>query len=287
MKKDRAYFPHDYHARTDEKIIPLFQKMGWEGYGIYWGIVEKIYESGGELKPDYDCIAFDMRISCDRIKIVIENFDLFYFSDSGGIRNKRVDNEILQREKISEAGKIGAKSRWEKCERNAEAMRPHPNRNARIGEDKIREDNISGGIVKGGGTATPRAAVFVLPDWIPGELWTAYEEQRRKQRRALTNSARQFNLRSLDKLRTAGEDVQAIMERTIERGWQGFFSLYGDNSKPLAPKKPKPINKFMEDFAKVKKECAEEKAGKTEAELRAELDKFNVMKNGSLKYAQK
>jgi hypothetical protein len=42
--KETYYFSHDYNARNDEKIIKLIQKEGWEAYGIYWAVVEKIYE---------------------------------------------------------------------------------------------------------------------------------------------------------------------------------------------------------------------------------------------------
>lgn len=142
MKENHQYFAHDYYARADNKFLPLLQKHGWEGYGIYWAIVEKIYESGGELKLDYSCLAFDMRTECERIKTVCESYGLFYTSESGALRCVRIDKELAQRGKISQAAKIGAAKRW--ANRNTN-MRTQCGENANAVEsqckDKIREDN--------------------------------------------------------------------------------------------------------------------------------------------------
>ena len=43
--KDTFYFPHDYNSRTDEKIKLLIRKHGIEGYGIFWAIVEDLYNN--------------------------------------------------------------------------------------------------------------------------------------------------------------------------------------------------------------------------------------------------
>ena len=45
MKKDTFYFPHDYNAASDEKIEELLFKLGNEGYGIYWRIIEMLYQN--------------------------------------------------------------------------------------------------------------------------------------------------------------------------------------------------------------------------------------------------
>lgn len=41
-KKDAYYFPHDSNAKDDPKTVLLRLKFGWEGYGIYWGIIEEL-----------------------------------------------------------------------------------------------------------------------------------------------------------------------------------------------------------------------------------------------------
>ncbi len=43
--KDTYYFPHDYHARHDTKIEAMVNDYGVEGYGMYWVLIERLYES--------------------------------------------------------------------------------------------------------------------------------------------------------------------------------------------------------------------------------------------------
>ena len=43
MPKDTFYFSHDYNARNDEKIKMLIRKHGMIGYGVFWAIVEDLY----------------------------------------------------------------------------------------------------------------------------------------------------------------------------------------------------------------------------------------------------
>lgn len=144
----KEYFSHDYSARSDEKIIALLFKLNWEGYGIFWGLVEKIYEHGGELKPDYEHIAFDMRTQCERIKSVVNDFGLFYFSKDGGIRSRSIDKRLEERAGKSKNGKFAAKMRWNKenpvlqesCERNANAYQMQCDSNAiKVKERKVKE----------------------------------------------------------------------------------------------------------------------------------------------------
>ena len=45
MPKDTYYFSHDYNCRNDEKIKRLLRKHGMSGYGIFWSIVEDLYNN--------------------------------------------------------------------------------------------------------------------------------------------------------------------------------------------------------------------------------------------------
>ena len=45
MVKEAYFFRHDKNARNDIKMISLRQKFGWEGYGLFWGIIETISEA--------------------------------------------------------------------------------------------------------------------------------------------------------------------------------------------------------------------------------------------------
>ena len=44
MKKiKQTYFPHDSNARNDIKLIKLRSKYGYEGYGVYFALIELWY----------------------------------------------------------------------------------------------------------------------------------------------------------------------------------------------------------------------------------------------------
>lgn len=43
--KEAYYFSHDSNASLDEKILNLRADHGWEGYGIYWAIIERLRDT--------------------------------------------------------------------------------------------------------------------------------------------------------------------------------------------------------------------------------------------------
>ena len=82
--------------------------------------------------------------------------------------------------------------------------------------------------------------LFVLPDWIPRELWAEFEEMRRKLRKPMTDKARDLIVRDLEKLRGEGYEVVQVIEKSIANSWQGVFPLreekyYAASNNGIAP----------------------------------------------------
>ena len=48
--KETFYFSHDYNTRSDAKIKKLIQKHGYFGYGIFWCLVEDLYQNANALQ---------------------------------------------------------------------------------------------------------------------------------------------------------------------------------------------------------------------------------------------
>jgi len=139
--KETFYFSHDYNARNDEKIVKLIQKEGWEGYGLYWAIIEKLYEADGFLDEDYDCIAFDLRTECERITSIIKDYKLFSISMKK-ISSKSCLARLRKRKGKSESARQSANIRWNKLNNDdANAMRTQSERNA-IKESKGKENKV-------------------------------------------------------------------------------------------------------------------------------------------------
>ena len=130
MKK--TYFNHDSSSFTDIKIIKMRSKLGIESYGIFWALLELLFSEENKLCiDDYDSLAFGLQCDPSILKQVIEDFDLFVIEDNC-FYSKRLNNHIEEINNKSNKAKENASKRWN----NANAMRPHSDRNASISISK-------------------------------------------------------------------------------------------------------------------------------------------------------
>ena len=144
----RSYFSHDSNARNSDKLMKVRMKLGAEGYGIFFMLIERLREEEGYKSTiDYDTLAFDLRVDAEKVKQVVEDYDLFkftedgnyFYSDSFNERMEMMDKRAQQR--ISKAKKA-AEARWNKqsedtsnaqalpkqCSSNAQALLNHANK---------------------------------------------------------------------------------------------------------------------------------------------------------------
>lgn len=85
MGKTSIYFPHDYDARNDSRVLRLRMKHGAAGYGVYFMILERLRESDDWTEHEtYDLIAFDLRVEEELVRSVVEDFGLFEISSEDG-----------------------------------------------------------------------------------------------------------------------------------------------------------------------------------------------------------
>jgi hypothetical protein len=133
MSKDTFYFSHDYNSRNDEKIKFLLRKHGFNGYGLFWAIIEDLYNNANALRTDYEGIAYDFRVDVSLIESIIKDFDLFVFEgDTFG--SLSVQKRIDERDSKSVKARESAHKRWT----NANAMQSQCEGNA-IKESKGKE----------------------------------------------------------------------------------------------------------------------------------------------------
>lgn len=133
-KKETYYFSHDYGARHDPNMVKLFMKEGMAGIGIYWCLVEMLYEQNGMLKTsECDTYAFGLRTECEQLKRVINDYGLFAFED-GNFYSESVNRRLKIRAEKSEKASNSAHIRWN----NANAMQTQSEGNA-IKESKVKE----------------------------------------------------------------------------------------------------------------------------------------------------
>jgi hypothetical protein len=140
MEKETYYFSHDYNTRTDPKIKRLLAKHGMQGYGIFWAIVEDLYNNANAVQTDYETIAYDLRVTPPLVESIINDFDLFVLED-GFFGSLSVQKRLDIRNEISQKARASANARWAKEKgNNATAMRTHTDRNAIKGKDIKEKD---------------------------------------------------------------------------------------------------------------------------------------------------
>lgn len=72
-----------------------------------------------------------------------------------------------------------------------------------------------------------------LPDCIPADAWAMWERFRiAKGAKGWTDDAKALSIRELKKLHAAGNDAQAVIEQSIQRGWTGLFGVKQSNAAP-------------------------------------------------------
>lgn len=142
--KDTFFFPHDFGARNDPKLQNVLMEHGCEGLGVFWCIVEQIYEQGGVL-PLSNCksIAFALHVEIKVVENVVNNFGLFE-NDGEKFWSESINTRLNKRAEITQKRKNAAMNRWNKPQNDANA--PSENANAKhcnaIKEKERKEKEI-------------------------------------------------------------------------------------------------------------------------------------------------
>jgi hypothetical protein len=141
MKKEAYYFSHDANAKDDPKILQLRMEMGWEGYGLFWALIEMLRnESDHRMRTHYKSIAFALHTQEDSIKKLINDFDLFAI-EGEYFWSESLLKRMEMKESKSEKARQSAKKRWNQ-DNDANAMRTHSDSNAnamQLKESKVKE----------------------------------------------------------------------------------------------------------------------------------------------------
>ena len=116
LPKREDWFKHQFRAREDEKLIRLkIKHKSSAPIGVYWQLVELIYENDGYIKSDIEVIAYQLGDSVELVKDVIDN--CFNLTDEGEITHNTILSQLQFREEKynekSKKGKEAADKRWD------------------------------------------------------------------------------------------------------------------------------------------------------------------------------
>ena len=151
--KDSYYFPHDYNARSDPKIMALRAVYGAEGYAVYFMLLEIMREQPSYRltvnKYLWDTLSMQLGIDGAKIKHIVEDC-CTEFSDGGkpllvndgeSIYSLSLLRRMEAMDKQNEQKKRAAEARWHRdgSGRNADALREQSKEDKTI-EDKTKEE---------------------------------------------------------------------------------------------------------------------------------------------------
>jgi hypothetical protein len=128
MSKETFYFLHDCKARHDRKLVNLIMQHGMVGVGVYWCVVEMLYEEGGYLPLKYDSITFELRTDTNVIRSVINDFELFE-NDGVNFYSNSVLDRLKERCNKSEKARCSINKRWKRLGKNTNVIRSKTERN--------------------------------------------------------------------------------------------------------------------------------------------------------------
>ncbi len=149
MKKEAYYFSHDANAQDDPKCMLLIDQLGMEGYGIFWGLIEKLRNEPDYKLPIYVLPSLAKRwgTSKEKVQTVVSEFGLFVM-DENMFFSERLQRSMLLK---SEKARANALNRWKLSDGNATAMQPHSDRNAtamqkdaiKVKKSKVKESKVN------------------------------------------------------------------------------------------------------------------------------------------------
>lgn len=124
MPLDNLYFKHDFGARNHPKLKGVKRKYGIEGLGIYWCLLEILYENNGSInEEELENICWDEKINFDK-SIDIMHILKFDKDENNNWSFCKVNERIKKREEYCLKQKENANKRWEKYKEKKQAPIP-------------------------------------------------------------------------------------------------------------------------------------------------------------------
>ena len=122
MALKKLYFPHEFDASSNPTLIDVNRNFGMSGIGMYWILIENLYQSNGELTDkEIAAIAWNYHINPISEMMAVANLVLKHETDektnvtvyySNGVKKR-----ITEREERSNQARIGAKAKWGKAKK--------------------------------------------------------------------------------------------------------------------------------------------------------------------------
>lgn len=247
MKKAQ-YFPHDYNARNDPKLIEVKMDMGNSGVGIYWSLIEMLYEEGGKIEMKrIKAIAYSLNECLANVEQLLSNYDLFandgvyFWSNSVLHRLESIENISKERRKAAKKSvKARAEKRKEliniqediiesKSSANAEQMLSNCLTNA----EQINKNKINKIKENNNNNNNPIGYESFSFDFVNEEFYDVFVEwlNYKRERKEKYKTQKSLELAFSKLLRLSDYNLQnakEIVEQSMANNWAGLFKLKED-----------------------------------------------------------
>ena len=153
--KDAYYFSHDSNARNDNKMLQLRCELGWEGYGLFFAVLELMRDEKNYMFPSNALATLQLSLSIDKIlldKFLTACFSIGLFTDDGsfvysGSFIKRMKMMDDLRSKRSTAGKAGGKAKAKLKQKSSKGV-ASKGKERKVKEKKIKSEPPTLAMVK-------------------------------------------------------------------------------------------------------------------------------------------
>lgn len=178
-----------------------------------------------ELRDVYRLVRAGSKPERDAVAVVLREF---FVLGPDGWRHKRCDVEIARFQDKQAKAKRSAEARWSAQRTQSDG---NANADANASEDDMRthsEGNAPRARPQSPDTRHQKKEAelpldFALPEWVPAEAWDGYVAMRRKQRKPMTDRARDLKIAELQRFRDEGYDIGAILDKSTANSWTDIY----------------------------------------------------------------
>lgn len=182
----------------------------------YRRLLDMYYDTEQPISGDTQWVSRRIRIDLETVRNVL--FDMFEQTEDGLWTHKRADKEIakykaLEARNKANGSKGGRPKNPEKPSGIPVESDTNPTGKATNNQEPITKNQIK---------KEAQPAVD-LPDWLDKETWTALIDMRKRIKKPMTDHAQKLMVGKLLKMKKAGHDIKAIMEKTIVNSWLDVY----------------------------------------------------------------
>ncbi|NML34914.1 YdaU family protein [Paraburkholderia antibiotica] len=220
----KYYSKHIGDFATATRLLSLTER------GAYNELMDYYYATEKPLPANLDALCRIAGAFSEQERTAVDKVSQQFFEEvDGQLFQAKIEDQILAYNEEAEKNRLngGKGGRPPKPRENPLGNPEETQRQTEKKANPVTSNHISkpNGLDKG---KKAPAAPFVIPDWVPTDTWIDFVTMRKQMRKPMGEAAIRLAVRTLDDLRSKGNDPKAVIEQSILRGWSGFFPLRGD-----------------------------------------------------------